>query len=139
MSGITYRMRYALIESGKLLPFMIGLLVLISYSESLYALITYDYIATDDAVILNKPISWAIAEYFRYNTVTLCIMFIMSIAIQACIWNKTAILYLGAQLAEKSYFATIELDEEIVYLVVIINILICVFFCYKGIRILIRK
>ena len=108
---------------------------MISYGECLYALITCDFVATDDVIVLNKPVSWAIGEYFRYNVPTLFLLAVLSIAIRTCKWNKLALLYLAFQLWEKEYFMTIELYVEQIYVVVVVNIAICVFFIYKGIRI----
>lgn len=130
--------RVALVHIGKSLPFVICAIIFISYSESLYALITEDYLEYEDSLVLNKPISWFIGSFFEYNLQMLIVLTIISIAIRTCIFNKLAVLFMYGNLAEKSYFATIELDEEIVYLVVIINILISGFFCYKGLRLLIK-
>lgn len=130
-----YKTRILLIRLGKITPFLICFLVLISYCECLYALITNDFVATDDAIVLNKPVSWAIGEYFRYNVPTLFLLAVLSIAIRTCIWNKLSLLYLAIQLWEKDYFITTELYVEQIYIVVVVNISICAFFVYKGIRI----
>ena len=82
--GLAYRMRVALINTGKMLPFLICVVVFVSYSESTFALATSDFLDTDDAIILNKPLSWLIADYFRYNIVTIVVLTILSYAINAC-------------------------------------------------------
>ena len=134
--GLAYRMRVALINTGKMLPFLICVVVFVSYSESTFALATSDFLDTDDAIILNKPLSWLIADYFRYNIVTIVVLTILSYAINACKWNKLALLYLAIQLYEKEYFLTIELDIWQIYTIAIANLIVSGYFTYKGIRIL---
>lgn len=130
--------RRLLIRAGKVLPFMVCFLVCFCYAESLYALITDDYLLYDDVVILNAKTSFFIGSYFEYNLQMLVVLCIVSIAIQTCFYNKLACLYLGVNLLEKSYF-DFELYPEYIYAICIVNILICGFFCYKGLRIISRK
>lgn len=130
--GLSYRMRVALINTGKMLPFLICVVVFVSYAESAFALATSDFLDTDDAIILNKPLSWIIADYFRYNIVTIVVLTILSYSINACKWNKLALLYLAIQLYEKEYFLTIELDAFVIYIICVVNMLVCSFLIYKG-------
>lgn len=132
--GLAYRMRVALINTGKMLPFLICVVVFVSYAESTFALATSDFLDTDDAIILNKPLSWLIADYFRYNIVTIVVLTILSYAINACKWNKLALLYLAIQLYEKEYFLTIELDAFVIYIICVVNMIICSYLIYKGIK-----
>ena len=134
MDGLAYRMRVALINTGKMLPFLICVVVFVSYAESTFALVTSDFLDTDDAIILNKPLSWLIADYFRYNIVTIVVLTILSYAINACKWNKLALLYLAIQLYEKEYFLTIELDAFVIYIICAINMIVCSYLIYKGIK-----
>ena len=134
--GLAYRMRVALINTGKMLPFLICVVVFVSYAESAFALATSDFLDTDDAIILNKPLSWIIADYFRYNIVTIVVLTILSYSINACKWNKLALLYLAIQLYEKEYFLTVELEPTTIYIICIANILVAGYLTYKGIKIL---
>lgn len=133
------KVRFLLIHIGKVLPFLICFLVFISYFENMYALITKNFLLYGDYAVLNKPISWFIGSYFEYNMQTLFIISIVSFAIRTCIWNKLSIAYLAVQLYEKSFFAAHEYDVSIYYIVTIINIELCLFFCCKGIKILTTK
>lgn len=128
--------RVLLIQVGKVIPFVFCFVVFISFCESLYALLTNDFIEFSDGVYLNKPLSWYIGQYFKYDFVTLIVLTIISFAIRTCIYNKLAILYLAINLYEKSYFSNHIYENNIYYIVAIINSLICAFFCYKGIKIL---
>lgn len=134
MDGLAYRMRVALINTGKMLPFLICVVVFVSYAESAFALATNDFLDTDDAIILNKPLSWLIADYFRYNIVTIVVLTILSYAINACKWNKLALLYLATQLYEKEYFLTVELETFYIYAICAINMIVCSYLIYKGIK-----
>lgn len=131
-----HRARILLIEFGKMLPFVVCFIVAISYAECLFALVTSDYVTFDGSVVLNKPLSWWIGQYFEYNLITVVILLTISVAVETCYWNKLAILYLSIQLIEKTYLSAIELYIEYVYLIVIANFIVSSYFVYKGIRIL---
>lgn len=136
---MSQKVRIVLIHVGKIVPFLICFLVLISYSEDLFAMTRDDYVSFHSYVIPNKPISWFIGSYFEYNMQTLVIITIISYAIQACKWNKHAIAYLAFQLYEKDYFNTHIYDNNVYYFVIAINIAIALFFVYMGGRLLFNK
>ena len=129
-----HKTRILLIELGKILPFVVCTLVLISYVESIYSLATQNYVLYDNYLVLNKQISWAVGKYFEYNLTTVVIMLVISIAVETCIWNKMTILYLSVQLLEKEYLSDVELYVENVFLIVIANIVICCFLIWKGLK-----
>ena len=134
--NIVYRTRVILVNMGKMLPFVLCGIILVSYSETMFSLATSDFVEWNGYTIPNTPVSWFIGNYFEYDLVTLFALLIMSIAVQTCFWNKISLLYLFLQLKEKEYLSSIELYPEYIYAICIANILICSFFCYKGIRIL---
>lgn len=133
------KVRVALINVGKSLPFIVCFVVLISYSESCYALFAQDFVLYDGSYVLNKPISWFLGSIFEYNIQLLVVITVLSFAIRTCIYNKLALLYLYINLLEKSFFISIELYIEQIYIVVVVNIIICVFLVYKGIKIVMHK
>lgn len=139
MSSILFNARVALIRIGKMLPFFICALVLISYTEGAFSLATDDFLYYDDMVIPNKPISWLIGAYFEYNVQMLIVLCIISVAIETCIWNKLACLYLGINLLEKYWFASHEYEVTIYICVCDVNIVVCAWLCWKGLKILINK
>ena len=59
---------------------------------------------------------------------------ILAIAIETCIWNKLALLYLFIQLIEKGLLAHVMLDLWVYYIIVITNALISLVLTLKGIR-----
>lgn len=139
-SSIAHRARIAMIETGKQLPFIVCFFVFVSYFESLYALLAEDFIQFGDGVYLNKPISWFFGGLVEYSIQFIILATIISFAIQACKWNKLAIVYLSFQLYEKHYFANHQFESTTIYYVVIaINLILCAFFVVKGLQRLKRK
>ena len=135
---VVYKARTLLIRLGKVLPFVVCFIITISYTESAFALLTNDFIVCDGYVIPNKPISFFIGQYFEYNVQTLFVLCVTSIAIETCLYNKMACLYLGINLIEKSYF-DFELEVNTVYVIAIINIIVSSWITYKGIKMLTIK
>ena len=133
-----HKARIWLIRLGKVLPFIICFIVMLSYSETIFNLATNDLFSWCGIVIPSKPISWFISGYFEYNLQTLAVLVIISIAIETCIYNKLACGYLGVNLAEKSYF-DFELEPTYIYVICLANIIVAGYLTYKGIRILSQK
>ena len=133
------KFRRLLIRVGKILPFIVCLLILLQYAETAFALLLSDFLVYDDMVIPNTPISFFIGRYFEYNLQMFVVLCIISIAIETCLANKACCVYLGVNLYEKSYFANVELYTEYIYVICIANILICGCFCYKGITIFLKS
>lgn len=129
------RARISLIQIGKVAPFVVCFIVGISYVEDVYMLSFDKYIEFCDGVYLEKPISWFIGNYFKYDIVTILMLVVLSFAIETCIFNKMACAYLGINLVEKSYF-DFELDIWQIYAISIANLIVSGYFTYKGIRIL---
>ena len=133
-----HKARIWLIRLGKVLPFVICFIVMLSYSETAFNLATNDLNDWCGIVIPSKPISWFISDYFEYNLQTLAVLAIISIAIETCIYNKLACGYLGANLAEKSYF-DFELEPTTIYIICLANIIVAGYLTIKGLIILIKQ
>lgn len=131
------KFRRLLIRIGKVLPFIICLLVCVNYAESLLSLAKNDLIEWNGATILNTPFSFFIGQYFEYNVQMLAVLVIISCAVQTCLFNKLACAYLGLNLLEKSYF-DFELEPTHIYIICLANILCAGYLTYNGIRILLR-
>lgn len=129
-----YGFRVLLIRLGKMLPFLITFLVFISYAESLYALATNSLAEFDGEVVLYKPISWFIASHFEYNIYVVGLLCIISIAIETCIWNKLALVYLLFQLLEKELLLMVALEVWQSYVVIVMNMLLSLFLTFKGLK-----
>ena len=133
-----YRTRIVLINMGKSLPFIMCAIIVLSYSETIVALVTNDFVEWNGFIIPNKKISWFIGTYFEYDFVTLVAFVVLSIAIETCYWNKLACLYLGINLLEKSYF-DFEMDVWLISVICTLNIIVSSYITYRGVRILCRK
>lgn len=127
--------RKLLIRVGKVLPFIVCFIAFINFIEMAFATATSDFLVYDGIVIPNTPISFFIGQYFEYNLQMLVVLVILSIAIQTCIYNKLACGYLGANLAEKSYF-DFELEPTTIYIICLANIIVAGYITYKGIYLL---
>ena len=130
------KFRRLLIRVGKILPFIVCLLILLQYAETAFALLLSDFLVYDDMVIPNTPISFFIGRYFEYNLQMFVVLCIISIAIETCLANKACCVYIGVNLYEKSYFANVELYKEYIYAICAINMIVCSYLTYKGIKIL---
>ena len=130
--------RRLLINVGKILPFVVCFIVLISYIENVYALTIEDYMYYDGYYVLNKQVSNFIGSIFEYNLQTLAVLVLISFAISTCIFNKLTCLYLGINLLEKSYF-DFELEPTYIYIICLANIIVASYLTYKGLRIISRK
>ena len=133
-----HKARIWLIRLGKVLPFVVCFIVMLSYSETAFNLATNDLNDWCGIVIPSKPISWFISGYFEYNLQMLVVLVILSIAIQTCVYNKLACGYLGVNLAEKSYF-DFELEPTTIYIICIANIIIAGYLTIKGIKMLLSS
>ena len=130
--------RRLLINVGKILPFVVCFIVLISYIENIYALTIEDYMYYDGYYVLNKQVSNFIGSIFEYNIQTLAVLVLISFAISTCVYNKLACLYLGINLLEKSYF-DFELEPTTIYVICLANIIVAGYLTIKGIKILSTK
>jgi len=132
------RFRRFLILIGKVLPFIICGLVCFNYLETLFSMATRHFIEWNGVVIPSTPISFFVGRYFEYNLQMLVVLVVISIAIQTCVFNKLACLYMGVNLLEKSYF-DFELEPTTIYIICIANIVIAGLLTYKGIKIIVSK
>ena len=138
MNIIIHKSRIVLIRVGKILPFAVCCIVLFSCLESQVAIGRNDFIYWSNYAIPNTFVSFFIADYFEYNIQMLAVLIIISIAIETCIYNKLACLYLGINIFEKSYF-DFELEPTAIYIICIANIIVAGYLTVKGIKIISRK
>lgn len=137
--NILHKAKILLIDSGKMMPFVLCFVAFVSYSEDAFALFTSNIVNCGGYCVLYKPISWFLGNYFEYNIPFLVILTIISYALNTCYWNKIAIVYLFLQLFEKNYFLTIELNEQTLYAIIITNIAVSALLTTKGMIILWKK
>ena len=134
--NLVYKARIGLIRFAKVFPFLLCFITLVSLSETIFALILSDFVIFDGGITPNTPIAWFIASKYEFEIYSVLAAIFLSFAFETCVWNKASEIYLLVFLKQQTYFPTIELYPEYIYAICIANILICCFFCYKGIRIL---
>jgi hypothetical protein len=133
-----HKSRVLLIRLGKVLPFVVCSVVMLSYAETIFSLTMDDLTNWNGSVIPTYSVSWFIGSYFEYNLQMLVVLCIISIAIETCIFNKLACAYLGINLWEKSYL-NFELEPTTIYLICLANIIVAGYLTYEGLRIILRK
>ena len=137
--NLVYKSRIGLIRFAKVFPFLLCFIVLISLSETLFALLISDFVILDGSLTPNTPLAWCIADKYEFEIYSVLAAIFLSIAFETCVWNKASEIYLLVLLKQQTYFPTIELYIEYIYAICIANILICAFFCYKGITIFLKN
>lgn len=137
-SSLSNEARKVLIRSGKALPFVLCLLVTVSYAEELYALVAENYVSYEGYTYLDTPITSRMAKFVKYDILIVILTLIVSVAIEACKWNFYATAYLFANLMEKQVM-TFEFDTIPAYIFLFLNFAISAFFVYKGCCIFIKK
>ena len=110
------------------------MLIIVSYIENVYALLSNHFVNYDGTIILRKPISFLIGTYCEYNIQTLLILSVISIAVETCKWNKIACIYLGLNLVEKSLF-DFEMYAWQIYTLCVVNVLVASYITYKGVKV----
>lgn len=139
MRGLIYSARVMLIRVGKVLPFLMCLAVAISYAESSISTASGWLVVWNGSVIPFKPISWPIGRYIEYNAMFVVVLAIISISIEACIYNKMACIYLAVNLIEKHLFQCIIIDEFLIYPISALNVAVAIYIVAKGIFINYKK
>ena len=137
--NLVYKSRIGLIRFAKVFPFLLCFIVLISLSETLFSLLISDFVILDGSLTPNTPLAWLIADKYEFEIYSVLAAIFLSIAFETCVWNKASEIYLLVLLKQQTYFPTIELYIEYIYAICIANILICAFFCYKGITIFLKN
>ena len=91
--GITMSARRSIIWIGKYAPFVIVAIVTLSNIEALYSLLTEQYAEYNGEIVYYKPISWFIGDYFKLSIAWIFALFVLSIGVEACVWNRACIVF----------------------------------------------
>lgn len=132
MRNLAHKTRRLLVNIAKVLPFAICAIVLIHYTETLFAILSNSFVEYCGCVVYKTPISWFIASYFEYGIFTIAISFILAIAMETCVYNRIAILYLLLNLGEKHYLSAVEIPAMGIIGIALANLSICSLFLFKG-------
>ena len=132
--------RRTLIRFGKVCPFVLCFIVLISDVENIFAIATNNTIWYGNTLVYNTPISFKIGSVSEYDIFAVGIIGLISISIEACVYNITAVIFLAFLLYRNYHFAISEPYENSIYLTTMtICSIIEIFYIYKGLRILFTK
>lgn len=126
--------RRFLVNTGKILPFIICFIVFISYAEGLLAMFTGSYDVYNDYICLSKPISVFVGNIFEYDYMTVFVLAILSVSLETCVWNKAAVIYLLANILFKKYIEDVEISVVDVYVFSVLNMAICGILITKGLK-----
>lgn len=137
--NLVYKARIGLIRFAKVFPLLLCFIVLVSLSETLFALLISDFVLLDGSLIPNTPFSWLIAEFYTFGIYSLFLALVFAISFETCFYNKASIGYLAIFLVQQKYFPTIELYPEYIYAICLANIIVAGYLTYKGIKIAFRK
>lgn len=135
-NGITMSARRGIIWIGKYAPFVIVVVVTLSNIEALYSLLTEQYAEYNGEIVYYKPISWFIGDYFKLSIAWIFALFVLSIGVEACVWNRACIVFLSLVLLQKDFFLEHTIDETYFAVVLIVNSTIGTLLIIKGLRII---
>lgn len=135
-NGITMSARRGIIWIGKYAPFVIVAIVTLSNIEALYSLLTEQYAEYNGEIVYYKPISWFIGDYFKLSIAWVAALAVLSVGVEACIWNRACIAFLAVVLWQKDFFLEHTIDETYFAVVLIVNSAIGTLLIIKGLRII---
>ena len=135
-NGVTMSARRGIILIGKYAPFVIVAIVTLSNTEALYSLLTEQYAEYNGEIVYYKPISWFIGDYFELSVAWIFALFVLSIGVEACVWNRACIAFLAVVLWQKDFFLEHTINETYFAVVLIVNSTIGTLSVIKGIKIM---
>jgi hypothetical protein len=137
-NGVTMSARRGIIWIGKYAPFVIVAIVTLSNIEALYSLFVEQYAEYNNEIVYYKPISWFIGNYFKLSIAWIAALAVLSVGVEACIWNRACIAFLAVVLWQKDFFIEHTINETSFAIVLITNSTTGIFLVYKGIKQLLK-
>jgi hypothetical protein len=134
--NLVYKSRVGLIRFAKVFPFLLCFIVIVSLSETLFALVLNDFVVFDGSVTPNTPFAWFIGEKFEIGIYSVLLAIFLSIVFETCVWNKLSDIYLLTYIKQQTYFPTIEIEPMVIYIICLANIIVAGYLTWKGISIL---
>ena len=137
-NGITMSARRGIIWIGKYAPFVIVAIVTLSNIEALYSLLTEQYAEYNGEIVYYKPISWFIGDYFKLSIAWVAALAVLSVGVEACVWNRACIVFLSLVLLQKDFFLEHTINETYFAAVLIANSTIGTLLVIKGVKIVLK-
>ena len=138
-NGTATTARRGIIWIGKYAPFFIVAIVTLSNAETLYSIIADRYSTFDGMTIYYKPVSWWIGERFELDIAWVAALAVLSVGVEACLWNRACIVFLSLVLLQKDFFLEHTINETYFAVVLVLNSTIGILLVVKGIKIISRK
>lgn len=136
--GIATSARRGIIWIGKYAPFFIVAIVTLSNTETMYSMLAERYSTFDGMVVYYKPISWWIGERFELSVAWVAALAVLSVGVEACLWNRACIAFLAVVLWQKDFFLEHTINETFFAVVLIANSAIGTLLIIKGIKIMLK-
>ena len=134
---VVYSARKALINLGKLFPFLLCVVVGLQYVEMLFSSILSHFCIYGGVVMPYMPLSSIVARFYEYDFISVVFTLILAYAIETCKWNKMAIAYLLFNLLEKQYL-TMPLYIDEICIICVANLMAIFYLLWKGINIVLK-
>lgn len=132
--------RKILIQSGKVIPFILAFVVMIGYIESIYALITDNYeMYADGDVVLFTPISNYIGNIVYVDWFDVLLLYVLAVALEFCWRNMLAVHYLLLNLAVRTLLEHVYIGSGVVIGIASFMALAGLYCVYGGIKILLSS
>lgn len=136
--SIAISARRGIIWIGKYAPFVIVAIVTLSNIEAVCSIILERYATFDGMTIYYKPISWWVGLRFELSIAWIVALFVLSLGVEACVWNRACIAFLAVVLWQKDFFLEHTIDETYFAVVLIANSTIGTLLVIKGIIIMLK-
>ena len=125
--------RKYIVRIGKYSPFAIVALSTVSNIEAAASVILGRYADYNGDTIYYKPFSWFVGRLFEIDYTTVVLFLILSIGVEACVWNRLSVMFLAATVIQKDILINITIDERTFFAILIANIFAGIGLVYKGI------
>ena len=136
-SRVAYSARKALINIGKVFPFVLCAVVGIEYAETLFSSVLSHYCMYGGVIIPYTPLSFNMACFCEYGYIGIFAMMVLSFAIETCNWNKYANYYLFGNLLEKQGF-TMPLEIYAINAICVLNLILIIWILFHSFAILLK-
>ena len=131
--------RKTLIIVGKVIPFLLTLLVLIGHGENALSLIEERGEMCKEALLLSTPISDYIGNVIYINDMDVFLLYILAFALEYCKYTFRAVHYLLLSLIVRMVLEHCYMSSTFLLAIFISMSLLGLWVLYGGVRMLIKR
>ena len=129
--------RKFLIRLGKVIPFVIAFILLISYIETIYAIISSDTIVdAEDNVVYNLPISFFFADFIYIDWFDVLLVWILCFALELCKYTFRCAYLITINLVFRTIIENANLSNHYIVALCIFMALWSCMCLYGGIKVI---